>query len=168
MHLLVPFDDSDTARYALREACRMATPLDCVIALATVIVPARMPVDALPGAIWKETCRAERHLHQARACAERSAHLGADLRGVRVQARSWTDAVLAGAAHYAADAIVLAEWATPRGRLATLFGRTHAIVRAAPCDVRVVFIAGEPAGAQERGIQRQATAGAVQAAQRHV
>ncbi len=138
MKILVPYDDSYLARFALQEACRIVTPLDEVIAMAAVVVPHRLPVDVMPGEIWKETCRAEVRLARARDLAERVAHYG-DLRCVRVQARGELAAILAGAAGYAADTIFLAERANLGGRVATFFGATAAIVRHAPCDVRMIF-----------------------------
>jgi hypothetical protein len=142
MNLLIPFDASDRACLALGEACRMATPLDRVFAMAAVLVPAHLPADVTAGEIWAATCSAEVSLSQARAYAERVAHYGDDLRCVRVQARTWMEAVLAGAIAYAADTILLAEPADMRGRIATLFGMTHRLLRRAPCDVRVLYLAG--------------------------
>ena len=139
MNLFVPYDDSDLARVALGEACRMLTPVDRITVMAVVLVPGSRAVDALPGEVWRQTCRAEVRLSHAREHAERVAHFGAGLRCVRVQARTMHAATLAGATHYAADTIVLAAHAGLRGRLAACFGPIHALLRHAPCDVRVVY-----------------------------
>lgn len=142
MNYLVPYDDSDLARIALREACRVVTPLDRVVVLAAVVVPPGVATDAAAGELWKRTCRAEVQLAHARAYAERAAHYGDGLRCVRVQAPTRVAAIVAGATFYEADTIVLAERAGVRGRLATLFGTVHRLLRDAPCDVRVVYRVG--------------------------
>src|SRR5207253_2506889 len=118
------------------------TPLDQVVVLAAVVVPPRVAADVAAGEIWKETCRAEVHLTHARAYAERVAHYADGLRCVRVQAPTRVGAIVAGAAFYEADTIVLAERAGARGRFATLFGPVHRLLRDAPCDVRVVYRVG--------------------------
>ncbi len=108
MHLFVPFDGSDLARIALADACRTLTSLDHITVMAAVIVPASLEIGSPAGEIWKQVCRAEVHLADARAYAERVAHFGDGVRCVRVQARTPVAAIIAGAAHYEADTIVLA------------------------------------------------------------
>ncbi|MDQ2785749.1 MAG: universal stress protein [Chloroflexota bacterium] len=139
MKILVPFDDSKDARDALHEACRILTPLDELIVLASVVVPRHLPADASPGELWKQTCRAEVHLASARAIVERITHYGDMLHCVRVQATDRVAAVVAGATFYEADTILLVARATVRGRVAAFFGATAAIVRQASCDVRVLY-----------------------------
>jgi hypothetical protein len=162
MNYLVPFDDSDLARVALQETCRIVTPLDRIVVLAAVVVPLRAAADIPAGEIWKQTCRAEVHLAHAREHAERVAHFGAGLQCVRVQAPTRVGAIVAGATFYAADTIVLAERTGVRGRFATLFGPMHRLLRDAPCDVRVIYKVGaDPA---ERNAARRARRAATAAA----
>ncbi len=99
--------------------------------MAVVVVSRYLPVDASAGDVWKETYRAE--LRRARDFAERIAHYREDFRCVRIQAQSNLSAIVAGATGYSADTILLAERVNLRGRLATFFGTTAAIVRRAPC-----------------------------------
>ncbi len=139
MRILVPFDDSRDARHALHEACRILTPLDELIVLASVVVPRHLPADAPPGEVWKQTCRAEVHLASARAIVGRITHYGDALQCVRVQATSLVAAVVAGATFYEADTILLVARANVRGRVAAFFGAPAAIVRQASCDVRVLY-----------------------------
>jgi len=145
MHLFVPFESSDFARIALADACRTLTPLDHITVMAAVIVPASLEIGAPAGEIWKQVCRAEVHLADARAYAERVAHFGDGVRCVRVQARTPVAAIIAGAAHYEADTIVLARHGGMRGAFASLFGPLPTIVRQAPCTVRVLY-GGVPSG----------------------
>lgn len=159
MNLFVPYDNSPLARIALREACRVMTPLDRITVMAAVIVPPSRDVAAPAGDIWKQTCRAEVHLAAARAYAERIAHSGDGLRCVRVQARSWVAAIIAGADHYRADTILLAERAGIGGHLAAFFGPTPAIIRHAPCAVRVLYtVAASEGGQGGRAVRRSETA----------
>ena len=153
MNYLVPFDDSDLARVALQETCRIVTPLDRIVVLAAVIVPLRAAADIPAGEIWKQTCRAEVHLTHARVHAERVAHFGAGLQCVRVQAPTRVGEIVAGATFYAADTIVLAERTGVRGRVATLFGPMHRLLRDAPCDVRVIYKVG-PAASDRTAARR--------------
>jgi nucleotide-binding universal stress UspA family protein len=139
MNYLVPYDDSELARIALQEACRIMSPLDHVFVLATVIVPLRAATDVPAGEIWRQTCRAEVHLAHAREHAERVAHFGSGIQCIRVQAPTRIDAIVAGATCYEADTILLAEHTGMRGRLAMLFGPVQRLLREAPCDVRVIY-----------------------------
>ena len=159
MNYLVPYDDSDLARIALREACRVVTPLDRIIVLAAVVVPPHLATDVAAGEVWKQTCRAEVHLAHARAYAARIAHYVDGLRCVRVQAGTRVAAIIAGATFYEADTIVLAERAGARSRLAMLFGPVQRLVRSAPCDVRVVYRVGpDDAARRARAAARPAVA----------
>lgn len=142
MNYLVPYDDSDLARIALEETCRIVTPLDRIIVLAAVIVPLHAAADVPAGEIWKQTCRAEVHLAHAREHADRVAHFGAGLQCVRVQAPTRAGAIIAGAAFYEADTIILAERTGMRGRFALFFSAIHHLLREAPCDVRVIYKVG--------------------------
>ena len=156
MNLFVPFDDSDLARIALADACRTLTPLDHITVMAAVIVPASLEIGVSAGEIWKETCRAEVRLSHARAYADHVAHYGDGVRCVRVQARTSVAAIIAGAAHYEADIIILARHAGWRGGIASLFGSLPMILRHAPCTVRVLY-GDAPLHEQRTDARRTAT-----------
>jgi len=139
MRILVPYDGTPLAHAAIHEACRILTPLDELVILAAVVVPRHVAVEAPVGDVWKETCRAEASLAHAREVVARTTHFDDALHCVRVQAGSRVTAVIAGAMFYGADTILLAERAGLRGRIASFFGSTAAIVRDAPCNVRVLY-----------------------------
>lgn len=154
MRILVPYHDSGLGHHALHEACRIMTPLDDVVVMATVIVPSSLPVDVPPGEVWKQTCRAEVQLAQARTLAARFGCDGPEMCFVRIQAADPLAAVLAAAIWYAADTILLAGYAGVRGRLAAFFDPSAAVIRHAPCDVRVVYMR-QHSGTSDRICTRQ-------------
>jgi nucleotide-binding universal stress UspA family protein len=141
VRILVPYDGTPLTRTAIHEACRILTPLDELIILAAVVVPRHVTIDAPAGDVWKQTCRAEVSLAHAREIVARATHAGDALHCVRVQSGSRVTAIVAGALFYGADTILLAERAGVRGRVAALFGPTAAILRDAPCDVRILYAA---------------------------
>lgn len=138
MRLFLPSFDAAGTERALTEACRIVRPGDCLIVMAPIIVPRRLPVDVDAGMIWAPVCRAERRLFHAREMAERLLPTGVTLRCVRVQARDRVAAIRTGAAHYRADLLLLDVPRGLRGMLALHFGTIAAILRTTPCNVRFV------------------------------
>lgn len=141
MRFFVPYDNSDLSRVALRAAYRMAGPLDDVTAMATVIVPPGLPVDICMAEIWQPVFRAEWQLLEAREYARHVARSGATLRCARVQARDRVSAIVAGVAHFHADTLLLARRATAWHGFASLFGDLRSLLREAPCDIHVLYVA---------------------------
>ncbi len=139
MHLIVPYDDSELARFALREAYRIAAPLDRVTAMAPVIVPSYLPIDVSLENIQRPVHRADLWLQAARDHADRVARCGGALHCARVQAHDRVTAIVAGAAHYEADLIIVARRGVPWWLPSAFFGDLNLLVRNAPCDVLVRF-----------------------------
>lgn len=144
MNILVPYANTASSRAALAEAMEMAQPGDCVIVVATVAVPDYYAVDVMPGIVWVQTCRAERHLNAARAAVARLAPATVDVRYVRVQAREEAAAVVCAAKTYRADLILFAGRGGVVGRIARWLGTVGAVGRHAPCGVRVLTHAPAP------------------------
>jgi nucleotide-binding universal stress UspA family protein len=142
MNILVPFDNSDLARRALHEACRIAMPHDRMIVMAAVIVPEHLPVDVSTADVWERARAAGRCLREAHREVVRSAD-GVACQFVRVHARDHVAAIVAGATNYEADTILIAQWATKRRLHATLFGDLEKLLRVVPCDVRVLCVVPE-------------------------
>lgn len=138
MQILVPDCGVAAADAALRRACALARPGDTVIVMAAVVVPRDLPLDAPAGAIWRRTCRAERALCFARRAVAGWVPAGVGTRFARIHARSAADAILAGVARYRADCILLPAATGLRGALSARFGTVGAVVRRAPCPVRVI------------------------------
>ncbi len=138
MRILVPDCGTAAAESARRRAFALAQPGDTVIIMAAVAVPRAFPVDAPAGAIWTQSCRAERILFSAQQATEGRVPSGVSVRFVRVQARTRADAILAGAAAHRADCILLPVAAGLRGALSARFGIVQAVMRHAPCPVRII------------------------------
>jgi len=143
VHLFVPYDGSVLARTALRAAYRMAGPLDEVSAMASVIVPLHLPLDVESVMIWKLRFRAEWKLTEAQEYAQTIAQSGDTLRCVRVRARDHAAAIVAGAVHFQADLLVLAQYTSRWRYLTGYFGTCSRVLRAAPCDVHTVYVVPE-------------------------
>lgn len=138
MHLFIPYFDACRTHTALRAAARIARPGDQVTIMAPVIVPGHLPVNVGAGAIWKQSCAAERQLFHARDEAEHLLPPTVRLDCRRVHARDRAAAIRAGALHYRADLILLDVPQGIRGALSLRFGLVAAVIRQAPCGVRLI------------------------------
>jgi len=138
MHLFIPYFDACRMHTALRAAARITRAGDQVTIMAPVIVPGNLPVNVGAGAIWKRSCAAERQLFHARDEAEHLLPPTVRLHCARVHARARAAAIRAGALHYRADLILLDVPRGPRGALSLRFGPIAAVIRQAPCSVRLI------------------------------
>jgi len=151
MHMLVPYNHShnhprrDIA--AIDEACRLAHSGDTITVLACVIVPAYYAVDVIPGAVWKQTCVADRSLARAKAYLESHVAEGVTVRILRVQARDESAAIIAGATHRNADLILMGGWPAPFTGIAARFGVAGIVARHVQCGVQVVSATKRPVSA---------------------
>jgi len=149
MHIFVPYNGSVHARNAVIEACRMAEPGDTLFVMSAITVPACYAVDVIPGMIWKQVCDAERHLRHAAALVSQFSPPAVVIRYVRVQARDYAAAIIAGAQNYEARLILFGGGERWPGRLAPHYGVIKRVTRGVTCGVRVV---STPATTERGGI----------------
>jgi hypothetical protein len=138
MITLLVFDDSDAARDGLRAACAEAAPGDRLVIMAPVIVPASLPVNAPAGSIWRPVCRAEMRLHHARALVDALSADATRCAFARIHARDLASAVAYGANQYHAETILLARPTVFWRRFSLRYRTIPAILRSAPCGVRIL------------------------------
>jgi hypothetical protein len=163
MHLFIPYLDADRTEQALQEAGRIARPGDRVTVMAPVIVPAALPLDVGAGEIWARVCQAERRIAHSRESARRILLHGVHLHCLRVQARDEQTAILAGLATVHADCLLLAVPPGVRGTVAMHFGTIPAVIRNAPCSVRLVGAATPSASRSPLFASDTTSLGALQA-----
>jgi len=168
MHYFIPYFDAVSTGNALREACRTVLPGDRVTVTVPVVVPGDLPVDVGASAIWKRVCEAERRSLHARADAERILPPTVDIHVVRVQARDRASAILAGAAHYEADLILLPMREGLRGALTLRFGTIAEVLRYATCDLRFVGMAEGRPRQEQVAARRDAADGSLRPARLRV
>jgi nucleotide-binding universal stress UspA family protein len=143
--ILVPFDGSAAAEYALDAACIMAAiDGDEVCAVYVIRVPPQLPISAH---VPSECARAEQVFERAHAIAER---YQASLMTMTVEARHLGPAIVEAA--QGCDCIIVGQ--RPRHRFVRpwLGSRTvRYIVAHAPCQVLVVYAppAGAPSATQQ-------------------
>ena len=148
MHMLVPYGHNhhhprrDIA--AIDEACRLAHSGDAITVLACVIVPMCYAVDVIPGAVWKQTCLADRSLARAQTYLESQVAEGVTVRILRVQARDESAAIVAGAMYRQADLILMGGWPAPLTGIAARFGVAGTVARRVECGVQVVSATKRP------------------------
>jgi hypothetical protein len=138
MTTLLVFDDSDAARDGLRAACAEVAPGERLVIMAPVIVPASLPVNVSAGDIWRSVCRAEVRLHHARALADALSADATRCAFARIHARDLASAVAYGANRYHADTILLARPTIFWRRFSLRHRTIPAILRSAPCEVRIL------------------------------
>lgn len=138
MTTLLVFDDSDAARDGLRAACAEAAPEERLVIMAPVMVPASLPVNVSAGDIWRSVCRAEVRLHHARALADALSADATRCAFARIHARDLAGAVVCGANRYHADTILIARPTVFWRRFSLRHRTIPAILRSAPCEVRIL------------------------------
>jgi len=146
MHILVPYNHNHPRRdiAAIDEACRLAHSGDAITVLACVIVPSCYAVDVIPGAVWKQTCLADRALARAEVYLESHVAEGVTVHILRVQARDESAAIVAGAMHRHADLILMGGWPAPLTGIAARFGTAGTVARRVECGVQVVSATKRP------------------------
>lgn len=149
MHILVPYNHPRRDLAALDAASHLAHAGDIITVLSCVVVPACYAVDVIPGAVWRQTCIANRALARARAYLESHVAGGVTVRILRVQARDERAAIVAGTLHGNADLILIGGWPVPFRGIAARFGTAGIVARHVTCGVQVVAGAKRPATVPE-------------------
>lgn len=118
----------------------MAQPGDTVFVMSAILVPEDYAIDVIPGVIWKQTGDAERRLRQASALVSQRVSPSVSVRYVRVQARDYAAAIIAGAQHFEVHLILFASRAQWFGRIIAYRGIISRVARHTACGVRVVSL----------------------------
>lgn len=141
MYVLVPYDGSTYAREALREACRIVSPIDTIVAMAHVRANAVVRPTRQDEAYYRRRSHAELALADAMEHAGRFGHYGALLRTLQVEAPNRWAAIVAAAEIWPMDRIILT---LPVGWYGQLLLLLHpllrALIREAPCPVQFTFL----------------------------